>query len=67
MDMKNGNEVQVYAVMGGYDHEGFDGDSLHLFDCKSAADAYVEQLKEGFYDYVECKVMDVYMKSAIAV
>jgi len=57
--------MQVYSVMGGYDYEGFSGDSLRLFDCKSAAQAYAKELEEGFYDYVEVKVMDVLMHSAI--
>ena len=58
--------MQVYSVMGGWDYEGFDGGSLRLFDCKSAAQAYQDELKEGFYDYVECKLMEVCMESAIA-
>lgn len=64
--MKNGNEMQVYSVMGGWDYEGFDGESLQLFDCKSAAEAYAEKLKEENYDYVTVKVMDVLMHSALA-
>jgi hypothetical protein len=63
--MKNGNEMQVYSVMGGWDYEGFDGESLRLFDFKSAAEAYAEELKEENYDYVKVKVMDVCMQSAI--
>jgi hypothetical protein len=63
--MKNGNEVKVYSVMGGWDYEGFDGESLRLFDFKSAAEAYAEELKEENYDYVTVKVMDVCMQSAI--
>ncbi len=66
INMKNGNEVKVYAVMGGWDYEGEDGDSLQLFDCKSAAEAYAEKLKEENYDYVTVKVMDVLMHSALA-
>jgi hypothetical protein len=62
-----GNEMKVYAVMGGYDYEGFSGDSLQLFDCKSAAEAYAEGLKKNWqYDYVEVKVMKVQEHSAIA-
>ena len=67
--MSKGNAMQVYSVMGGWDYEGFDGDSLQLFDCKSAAEAYSEQLKNGkvtTYDYVEVKVMNVQMHSALA-
>jgi hypothetical protein len=65
MDIKNGNEMQVYSVMGGWDYEGFDGESLRLFDFKSAAEAYAEGLKDENYDYVTVKVMDVCMQSAI--
>ncbi len=65
INMKNGNEVKVYSVMGGWDYEGFDGESLRLFDFKSAAEAYAEELKEENYDYVTVKVMDVCMQSAI--
>jgi len=57
----------VYSVMGGWDYEGFDGESLRLFDCKSAAEAYGDELKEQFsYDYIEVKVMEVQQHSAIA-
>jgi hypothetical protein len=66
MDMKNGNEMQVYSVMGGWDYEGFDGESLQLFDCKSAAEAYAEELKEENYDYVTVKVIEVQQHSALA-
>ena len=55
----------VYSVMGGWDYEGFDGDSLQLFVCKSSANAYAVQLKEENYDYVTVKVMEVQMHSAI--
>ena len=58
--------MQVYSVMGGWYHEGFDGESLRLFDFKSAAEAYAEELKEENYDYVTVKVMDVLMHSALA-
>jgi hypothetical protein len=65
--MNKGNEMHVWSVMGGWDYEGFDGDSLQLFDCKSAAEAYAEGLKKNWnYDYVEVKVMNVQMHSAIA-
>lgn len=58
--------MQVYSVMGGWDYEGFSGDSLQLFDCKSAAEAYAKELEEDLFDYVEVKVMNVQMQSAIA-
>jgi hypothetical protein len=63
--MNKGNAMQVWVVMGGWDYEGFDGESLRLFDCKSTAQAYRDELKEQSYDYIDCKVMDVCMESAI--
>ena len=57
--------MQVWMVMGGWDYEGFSGDSLRLFDCKSAAEAYRDELKEFGYHYIDCKVMPVVMDSAI--
>ncbi len=57
---------QVWMVMGGWQYEGFDGESMQLFDCKSAAEAYREELKKEGYDYIDCKVMNVCMESAIA-
>jgi hypothetical protein len=66
--MNKGNEMKVYSVMGGYDYEGFDGKSLQLFDCKSAAEVYAADVKRNWnYDYVEVKVLDVQMHSALAV
>jgi hypothetical protein len=53
-------------VMGGWQYEGDHGDSLRLFDCKSAAKAYSDELKKEGYDYIDCKVMNVYMESALA-
>jgi hypothetical protein len=64
--MKNENEMQVYAVMGGFNYEGECGYSLQLFDCKSAADAYAKELEEGDFDYAEIKTLNVQMQSAIA-
>jgi len=64
--MNQGNAMQVYAVMGGIDYEGECGYTLQLFDCKSAADAYAKELEEGDFDYVEIKVLNVQMQSALA-
>ena len=64
--MNKGNEMKVYSVMGGWYSEGFDGDSLQLFDCKSAANAYSKELQLGLYDYAYVKEMEVQMHSAIA-
>ena len=39
---------------------------MRLFDCKSAAEAYRDELKKDGFDYIDCKVMPVIMESAIA-
>lgn len=65
MEIKE-NAVQVWMVMGGWEFEGDHGDSLRLFDCKSAAEVYRDELKKEGYDYIDCKVMNVYMESALA-
>lgn len=58
---------QVYAVMGGADYEGENMDTLQLFDCKSAAEAYAKELEGQIgVDYVEVKVLPVLMHSALA-
>jgi hypothetical protein len=64
--MIKGNEMQVWMVMGGWEYEGDHGDSMRLFDCKSTAQAYRDELKEEGYDYIDCKVMGVCMESALA-
>lgn len=66
--MNNGaNAMQVYAVIGGINYEGECFDTLRLFDCKSAAEAYKEQLENEFcIDYVLMEVREVEMQSAIA-
>jgi hypothetical protein len=66
--MNNGaNAMQVYAVIGGWNYEGESFDSLCLFDCKSTAEAYYQQLTEvdGF-DYARMEVRNVEMKSLLA-
>ena len=57
--------MQVYSVIGGWHYEGENGPSLQLFDCKSAAEAYAEGLKEN-YDYALINVLEVQMHSALA-
>lgn len=57
--------MQVYAVIAGFDYEGEWFDTLKLFDCKSAAEQYKEQL-ECEYDYAIMKIKEVNMESAIA-
>ena len=59
--------MQVYAVAAGEDYHGEDMDTLQLFDCKSAAEAYAKELEGRFgVDYVEVKVLPVLMHSALA-
>jgi len=58
--------MQVYVVYGGWDYEGADHPAV-LFDCKSAADAAAERMKEeDGYDWVEVNLQTVHMESAIA-
>ncbi len=59
--------MKVYAVIGGWDYEGEDFDSLRLFDCFSTANAYVVRLEEQEgYDYSRLDVREVIMESLIA-
>ena len=57
--------MQVYAVIAGIDYEGEQFDTLRLFDCKSTADAYREQMEEQ-YDYALMEIREGEMKSALA-
>ena len=56
--------MQVYAVIGGYEYDGSKFDTLRLFDCKSAADAYHEELSND-YDYALMELREVNLESAI--
>lgn len=57
---------KVYAVIGGWDYEGEDFQSLRLFDCFSTANAYVVRLEEQEgYDYSRLDVREVCMESAL--
>lgn len=60
--------MKVYAVIGGWRYEGESFDSMRLFDCKSTAEAYYQQLTEvdGF-DYAFMQVREVDMQSLLAV
>ncbi len=59
--------MKVYAVIGGWDYEGESFHSLRLFDCKSAADAYRQNLTEDEgYDYALIEVREICMESALA-
>jgi len=60
------SQMKVYAVIGGWDYEGEHFDSLRLFDCQSAAEAYSKELEEGDYDYAFLEVREVSFQSAIA-
>ena len=62
---QNAQTMEVYAVIGGWDYEGEHFDSLRLFDCKSAAEAYSKELEEGGYHYTELEVREVNFQSAI--
>lgn len=47
---------RAYAVIGGWDYEGEDFNSLRLFDYHSAAVAYAKDLvDEQGYDYSKCE------------
>jgi hypothetical protein len=60
-----GTEMKVYAVIAGFDYEGEVFETLRLFDCWSAADAYREKLAAE-YDYAKMDTREVCMESAIA-
>jgi len=60
-------QMKVYAVISGADYEGENFDSLRLFDCRSAAEAYGKQLEEQIaVDYVLIEEREVCFESAIA-
>lgn len=44
--------MQVYVVIGGFDYEGYDSDSVRVFSTLAEADAYGESLvkEDGGYD-----------------
>ena len=60
-----GTPMKVYAVIGGWDYEGEDFNSLRLFDCFSTATAYCEEMGEQ-YDYALMETREVCMESALA-
>ena len=58
--------MKVYAVIGGWDYEGEHFDSLRLFDCRSAADLYRQELEIDLgYDYALMEVREVCMESRV--
>ena len=61
------SEMKVYAVIGGYDYEGQDFESLRLFDCFSTAVAYQKHLEENEgFDYAILETREVNLESAIS-
>jgi hypothetical protein len=59
--------MKVYAVIAGADYEGEDFNSLRLFDCRSAAQAYAEHLEQEIcVDYVLVEEREVCFESALA-
>jgi len=54
--------TQVYCVQGGWNYEGENIASLRVFDCKSTAEKYKEQITED-YDYVLMITREVIMGS----
>ncbi len=59
--------MKVYAVIAGADYEGEEFRTLRLFDCKSAADAYAQELQQQFgVDYVLNEEREVSFESALA-
>jgi hypothetical protein len=59
--------MKVYAVIAGADYEGEDFNTLRLFDCRSSAEAYGNQLEAQIaVDYVLIEEREVCFESAIA-
>lgn len=59
--------MKVYAVIAGADYEGEHFDTLRLFDCLSAAEAYKAELYDGALgvDYVLIEQREVCLESAL--
>jgi hypothetical protein len=57
--------TKVYVVIGGYDYEGEDFESLRLFDCFSAATSYMKELEDGRYDYALLDTREINIESAL--
>ena len=59
--------MKVYAVIGGWDYEGEHFDSLRLYDCKSAGEAYYQRLTDvDGYDYATLEIKEIRMESLFA-
>jgi len=65
MENNQGNTPRVYAVIGGWDYEGEDFNSLRLFDCHSAAVVYMKDLEEQGYDYSKCEMRWIDMQPSL--
>ena len=52
-------------MIGGYNYEGEDFNSLKMFDCESKAKEYYAELVSDGYDYVLIEKREVCMDSAI--
>jgi hypothetical protein len=57
--------MKVYAVIGGNNYEGEVFDTLRLFDCKSAADAYRKEIAK-YCDYTRMEIREICMESALS-
>ncbi len=58
---------EVYVVIGGWHYEGEHFNSLKLFDCKSSAEEYKQQLTEDErFDYALMEVREICFESALA-
>ena len=58
--------MKVYAVIAGEDYAGQDFDTLRLFDCLSAADAYAKDLEQQFgVDYVLIEKREICLESTL--
>jgi hypothetical protein len=56
--------TKVYVVIGGAHYEGEDFRSLRLFDCFTAASAYMVELEKN-YDYSLLDTREVIMGGAL--
>lgn len=56
--------MKVYAVIGGINDEGEDFNTLRLFDCRTTADLYRQELEIDLgYDYAIMEIREVCMES----
>jgi len=55
----NMETIKVYAVIGGFNYEGENFDSLKIFTSESSALEYKAQLIEGMFDYAQMEVKEL--------